>query len=100
VSYFNHGRWLQIKADLALQPLPVHAPDVVRRLLAGEEFAFPSELSYEQAVLDRLDELGLIESGPCEDWEDESYTRVASLELVEIETRGLLDELFTAAKAA
>lgn len=93
MSYFNHGHWAHVRADLELQPLGKWAPDVIARLLAGDEFQFPSELSYEQGVLQRLHDLDLVEwsCGGCE-WENDGQV-VASDLLREIEGRGLIGEL-------
>jgi hypothetical protein len=91
MSYFNHGEWAAIQADLELQPLSKWAPDVVARLLAGEVFQFPSELSYEQEVLQRLYDLDLVEGAGWE-WEGDGEVR-ASDSLRSIEARGLVGEL-------
>lgn len=94
MSYFNHGEWESIKASLELQPLSTWAPDVVVRLLAGEQFQFPSELSYEQAVLRRLLDFDLIEF-VGDEW-DEDDEVAASPSLRALQDRGLLHELFEA----
>lgn len=97
MSYFCHVSWQQLKADLSLQPLPPHAGEIVNRLLAGEEFDAPREPAYEQAVLDRLNDLELVEwRTDYMPWEINSDlgTYVASDWLETIEQRGLLGELF------
>lgn len=95
MSYLNHGEWESIKASLELQPLSAWAPDVVSRLLAGEQFQFPSELSYEQAVLQRLFDLELVEYAAFDDWEESEEVEAAP-SLKALEDRGLVDELFDA----
>lgn len=97
MSYFNHGEWQSIKADLQLQPLPANAGDVISRLLGGEVMDYPSK--FDQAVLGRLLDLDLIEFVDDGSWQwseidkDEGEV-IASDMLAAIQSRGLLAELF------